>query len=81
MYLKSLLAKPFANYIYNKTKKWAATAVEDQETLMKSLVKTAKNTEFGKEHKFESIQSYENFTQQIPVRDYEDIKPYIDRIK
>ena len=81
MYLKSLLAKPFANYIYNKTKKWAATAVEDQETLMKSLVKAAKSTEFGKEHTFESIQSYENFTQQVPLRDYEDIKPYIDRIK
>lgn len=81
MYLKSLLAKPFANYIYNKTRKWAATAVEDQENLMKSLVKSAKNTEFGKEHKFDSIQSYENFKQQVPLREYEDLRPYIQRIK
>ncbi len=81
MYLKSLLAKPVANYIYNKTKKWMMLAVEDQENLLKSLVKSAKNTEFGKEHGFESIQSYDDFKKQIPIRDYEDIKPYIEKIK
>src|SRR5690349_2560085 len=81
MYLKSLLAKPFANYIFNKTKKWMITAVEDQENLLKSLVKSAKNTEFGKEHSFESIQSYDDFKKQVPIRDYEDISPYIEKIK
>jgi hypothetical protein len=57
------------------------SAVEDQENLIKSLIKSAKNTEFGKEHGFESIQSYDDFKKQIPVRDYEDIKPYIEKIK
>ena len=81
MYLKSLLAKPFANYVFNKTKKWMSSAVEDQENLLKSLVKSAKSTEFGKEHGFETIQSYEDFKRQVPIRDYEDIKPYIEKIK
>ena len=81
MYLKSLLAKPFANYVLSKTKKWMLTAVEDQETLLKSLIKSAKNTEFGKEHGFESIKSYSDFKKQVPVRDYEDIKSYIEKIK
>ena len=81
MYLKSLLAKPFANYVFSKTKKWMSSAVEDQENLLKSLVKSAKSTEFGKEHGFESIQSYDDFKKQVPVRDYEDIKPYIEKIK
>ncbi len=81
MYLKSLFARPFANYIYNKTKKWMETAVEDQEKWMKLLVKTAKQTEFGKDHNFESIESYENFKDQVPVRDYEQFKPYIEKIK
>ncbi len=58
-----------------------SSAVEDQENLLKSLVKSAKNTEFGKEHGFESIQSYDDFKKQVPVRDYEDIKPYIEKIK
>ena len=81
MNLKSLLAKPFANYIYNKTKKGMETAVEDQEAILKSLVKTAKSTEFGKDHGFENIQQYEDFKKQVPVRDYEQIKPYIEKIK
>ncbi|HEX5153367.1 MAG TPA: GH3 auxin-responsive promoter family protein [Parafilimonas sp.] len=81
MYLKSLFARPFANYIYNKTKKWMETAVEDQEKLMKLLVKTAKQTEFGKDHRFEKIESYEDFKANIPVRDYEQLKSYIEKIK
>ncbi len=81
MNLKSLLAKPFANYIYNKTKKGMETAVEDQEAILKELVKTAKSTEFGKDHGFDNIQQYEDFKRQVPVRDYEQIKPYIEKIK
>jgi len=81
MYLKSLFARPFANYIYNKTKKWMETAVEDQEKLMKLLVKTAKDTEFGKDHQFGKIESYNDFKANIPVRDYEQLKPYIEKIK
>lgn len=81
MYWKSLLAKPFANYIYGRTKKWMLTAVEDQENVLKSLVKSAKNTEFGKDHGFESIQSYNDFKKQVPIRDYEEIKSYIEKIK
>ena len=81
MYLKSLFARPLATYIYNKTKKWMETAVADQEKLMKSLVKAAKQTEFGKDHEFENIESYEDFKQHIPVRDYEQFKSYIEKIK
>ena len=58
MYLKSLFARPFATYIYNKTKKWMETAVEDQEKLIKLLVKSARQTEFGKDHDFSKIESY-----------------------
>src|SRR6478609_8818971 len=81
MYVKSLFARPFANYIYSKTKKWMETAVEDQEKLMKLLVKTAKETEFGKDHQFGKIESYEDFKANIPIRDYEQLKPYIEKIK
>ncbi|HVX48914.1 MAG TPA: GH3 auxin-responsive promoter family protein [Chitinophagaceae bacterium] len=81
MNLKSLLARPFANFIYNKIKKGMSTAVEDQEAIFKDLVKTAKNTQFGKEHGFTDIESYEQFKKQVPIRDYEQFKPYIEKIK
>jgi len=57
------------------------TAVEDQEKLMKLLVKTAKQTEFGKDHQFDKIESYDDFKANIPVRDYEQLKSYIEKIK
>jgi hypothetical protein len=81
MNLKSLLAKPFANYIYNKISKGMETAVADQQAIFKDLVKTAKNTQFGRDHAFADIQTYDDFKKQVPIRDYEQIKPYIEKIK
>lgn len=57
------------------------TAIEDQQAILKNLIKTAKNTDFGKDHGFENIQNYEGFRKQVPIRDYEQIKPYIQKIK
>ena len=81
MKIKSLLAKPFANYISNQIKKGIETAVEDQQNIMKELVKTAKDTDFGKEHNFNVINDYNDFKLNIPLRDYENFIAYIDRIK
>lgn len=81
MNLKSLLARPFAHYIYNKIAKGMETAVEDQESVLKSLIKSAKNTEFGKDHAFEKIETYTDFIKQVPIRDYEQLKFYIEKIK
>lgn len=57
------------------------TAVEDQQNILKGLIKAARNTEFGNDHGFGSIQSYGEFVKQVPIRDYEQIKPYIEKIK
>lgn len=81
MKIKSFLAKPFANYIYKQIKKGMETAVADQQSIFTSLLKNAAKTEFGKEHDFASIKTYEDFVQQVPIRDYEAFKPYIERIK
>jgi len=81
MKIKSFLAKPFANYIYRGIRKGVETAVQDQEAIFKELLKVGKVTEFGNEHHFQDINSYENFRQAVPVRDYESFKVYIERIK
>lgn len=81
MNLKSLLARPFATYIYNKTRKGMQTALEDQELILKSLLKTGKNTVFGKEHRLEGVTDHAGFIQAVPLRDYEQMKPYIEQIK
>ena len=81
MKIKSFLAKPFASYIFKQIKKGMETAVEDQQSIFTQLIKDAAKTEFGKEHGFADIKTYEDFVKQVPIRDYEAFKVYIERIK
>ena len=57
------------------------TAVSDQENIFQSLIKTGLKTEFGKEHHFEKIKNHDDFIKNVPIREYEDFKKYIDKIK
>ena len=81
MKIKSLLAKPFANYIYKGIRKGVGTAVQDQETILKDLLKVVKSTEFGAEHHLADVNNHSTFTEAVPIRDYEQFKPYIEKIK
>jgi hypothetical protein len=81
MKFKSFLAKPFASYVYRSVQKGMGTALDDQDTILKELIKTAKATEFGREHGFQSINGYNDYKQAVPVRDYEQLKPYINKVK
>lgn len=78
---KSYLAKPFALYIYKQIRKSMRTAVADQNSIFNSLIKNALKTEFGKEHHFEKIKSHEDYVKNVPIRDYEEFKVYIDKLK
>nr|WP_294995819.1 GH3 auxin-responsive promoter family protein [uncultured Sediminibacterium sp.] len=81
MNLKSLLAKPFAQYIYKQIKRNSVHALEDQELILKQLLKTGRGTQFGKEHGLHEVENHAGFAQAVPIRDYEAFKPYIEQIK
>ena len=81
MKIKSFLAKPFASYIYKGIRKGMGTALHDQGLIFKNLIKQAGNTQFGKDHRFGDIKSHVDYTQAVPIRDYEAFKPYIEKIK
>ena len=57
------------------------SAVSDQENILKNLIKVGSNTEFGKEAGLNKVTSYEEFRQAVSIRDYEDMKPWIAKIK
>ncbi len=80
MSLKSALAKPFAKYINYKTQKWANKPIETQQSVFHYLISEAVETEFGKNHDFESINTYEDFVKRVPIRDYEALKPYVEKV-
>lgn len=80
MGIKSILVKPFAKIISKSVDRIGKNAVADQEKIRKELIAKAKKTKFGKDHHFESIQSYEDFKNQIPIRDYEGLRTYVECI-
>jgi hypothetical protein len=51
-----------------------------QETLFKLLNKAAES-EWGKKNDFISINSIEEFQRRLPIQTYEDVKPYINRLR
>ena len=81
MSLKTLVAKPFAAYIHKKIVKHSQTAIADQQAIFKKLINKASQTVFGKDHEFSNIRSYNDFKNAVPVRDYEELKTYIEKIK
>ncbi|WP_121965644.1 GH3 auxin-responsive promoter family protein [Myroides sp. N17-2] len=80
MSIKSFGAKIFASIIHKKTQKWVTDPVNTQKRVFEQLIADAKHTAFGKDHNFAYINSYEDFVKQVPVRDYEGLKPYVDRV-
>jgi len=80
MGIKSSLSLLFAKFVVSKNNSWKNNAVAIQEKTMLSLINRAKNTSFGKEHSFSKIKNYDDFKNQIPIRDYEKIAPYIEMI-
>lgn len=80
MGLKSALSKVFASFVVKGIDKWKYDAVSVQERTLQQLINEAKNTVFGKDHYFEDIKNYNDFKAKVPVRDYEDLKPYIERV-
>lgn len=81
MGIKALLSEPLARYIVTQQQNWIARGEEIQAEWLKKLVKKARNTEFGNDHHFNDIDSYEDFKSAVPVHDYEDLKTYIGRVK
>ena len=61
MGLKASLSKPFAKLVVKKVKQWSENPLETQQEVFLSLIAAARNTAFGKDHKFENIHNYEDF--------------------
>jgi hypothetical protein len=64
-----------------QTMMWSKNAALMQKRIFEQLLTGSKTTLFGKDHWLSSVKSYESFREQVPIRDYEDFKTYIERIK
>ncbi len=59
---------------------WKTNPVEAQREVLQDLVTSAQYTEFGKKYNFSDMFNLRTFKQRVPIHDYEDMKPYIERI-
>ncbi len=75
---RSILSKPFASWVVAQRNAWADKPAETQKKVFQSLIKNAQQTMFGKDHDFQHIRTYQDFQERVPVRDYEELKPYIE---
>ncbi len=80
MSIKSVFARPLAKQVQKRIYKWANQPEKTQQKVFTSLISQAKKTVFGKDHHFADIQTYQDFKKQVPVRDYEALKPYVEQI-
>jgi hypothetical protein len=80
MGLKAGLSKLFAILVNRQLNKLRQNAPELQHNTFLALIEQAKDTDFGKTHNFSKIKNYEDFKKHVPVRDYEELRPYIERV-
>ena len=81
MSLKALLSKPIAAWAVKQQRHGSEKPAATQQQVLKQLIHRAQNTLFGRAHRFNTIQNYADFKALVPVRDYEGLAPYINKIK
>src|SRR5690606_29536551 len=80
MGIRSSLSLPLAQYVVSQERKWMVDPVAVQKNWLQKLIRKAVNTRFGIDHHFKDIRSHQEFKVAVPLRDYEALRPYIDRV-
>lgn len=81
MGLKGWIALPLAKWVRNKVLKESENAIQHQKNILDGLIKRALKTAYGHDHQFDNIKTYDDFVAKNPIHQYEDLIPYINRIK
>ena len=59
---------------------WMADPVATQFEVWQDLIAAGQYTDFGRRHQFSSLQSLEDYKKAVPIQDYDDLKPCIERM-
>ena len=79
--LKHALLKIASRFAKNQVYNWANKPIVTQEKQFNYLIKKARNTKFGKNHGFSEISNYQEFKKRVPIRDYEGLREYFEKVK
>lgn len=65
---------------YWRIKAWKNNPFDAQREVLQELVTSAQYTEFGRKYNFTNLFNVRDFKNAVPIHEYDDIKPYIERI-
>lgn len=74
-------SKIFMNYHFYHMKNFINNPIKTQKYLLLNLINIAKDTFFGKKYRFNEIKNYEDFISRLPLHRYEDLYPFIHRMR
>lgn len=80
MGIRSVLSRPLAKWVVQRQQEWMYRSAEAQQRWLHQLVSVGQHTQFGRDHHLNEVKTVEEFRQAVPIRDYEDLKPYIQKI-
>lgn len=80
MAIRSFLSRPLAAYVAASVRKESRNAVALQDKVFRKLIDKGSQTIFGKAHGFKEIVTHQDFCRHVPIADYEEFRPLVDRI-
>lgn len=80
MNITKVISKVFESRL-KELDQYATKAGELQHNVLIKLLKKAEHTEWGKLHNYKSICCYDDFRKLVPIQTYDDIKPYVERLR
>lgn len=65
----------------NDLEAYATNPEKVQTGVLRRLINDAEGTEWGRNHNYSNIKDYERYAANVPLQTYDDIKPYVDRMR
>lgn len=81
MNLKNTILSYFIKKRKDEIDWFSKNPYQSQEDIFQNLIKKGKASIFGKDHNFKEIKSYNDFAKYVPIRTYEELFPYIEKIR
>ncbi|UYZ63248.1 GH3 auxin-responsive promoter family protein [Hymenobacter weizhouensis] len=81
MGLKSTLSRPLAAYVARQYARWQHDPIGTQQRVLRELLRQGARTHFGRDHDLGTARTAQDLAARVPVRDYEGLKPYFERVK
>ena len=80
MGIRAFLARPLAAAMVARRRRWQRQPGPTQQAVLRQLVAAARHTAFGRDHHFADVHTPADWRQAVPIRDYEALRPYLERV-